>query len=126
MNFNIELNGRLEELTNEQRSALMGLLASADVGSNGATIEEVGEPEYPDTSMLTEHEQAIVEAVRDDPGNQKGHYHQMLLDDDRTPYNDRNDENYNERGDLGHRMWELNVSEGGEHLVNSGRLWYPV
>jgi len=126
MNFNIELSGQLEELSKEQQKAVTGLLAAANGGttSKGEAIQETGEPEYPDTSDLSEHQQAIVEAVREEPGNQKGHYHEMLLDDDRTPYNDQDDDN--ERDDLGHRMWELNVTDGGDHLRNSGRLWYPV
>lgn len=62
-------------------------------------------------SGLSEHERTIVEAVRENHGKQRGFYHQRLLDDDRTPYEDPEDEDYSERGLLGETMWRLDRDE---------------
>ena len=101
------------------------------LGIDGVEFESDEEPEPPrtgnsgdDKAPISDDElQAVYNTIKRDQGRSRGKYHEALVEDDRIWYDDPDDEDYEEREDLGEKMWDL---ERRGYLRHEGRRWYPA
>lgn len=117
----VTVEAETEELSLEQTQAL-GTLLNAEASAVSDPTEDEDE-QAPITSSLNDEEQAVIDVVREHPGHVRGFYHEQLVDDGRSPYEDPDDDDYNERQHLGDQMWNLQ-SRG--FLQHNGNRWYIV
>jgi hypothetical protein len=91
-----------------------------DNGSEPSRSGQAGDDRAP---IPTDELQAVYETVRLDPGRSRGKYHEKLVENENIWYDDPEDEDYEEREDLGEKMWDL---ERQGYLRHEGRRWYPA